>query len=208
MDQWRAGQSGIWAISVRGNPGLTPNFSTLKKDITKLIFNHFVKHAVKIGFVQVGVVCAAWWHFAGAFTTKQQLMHPHCFVYYDKTWMQTVMTCFTKNYYWAAIPDPIWTTNVPYERKLNMLSSTDNNFMIFLFDFERFSIESRFPFFNSHCTLIQWNLVITRSLGPSKLPCYIRFLIIYQGKKTKKYKEQGPAKLSCYKRVLLYPTSL
>ena len=31
-----------------------------------------------------------------------------------------------------------------------MLSSTDNNFMIFLFDFERFSIESRFPFFNSH----------------------------------------------------------
>ena len=31
---------------------------------------------------------------------------------------------------WAAIPDPIWTTNVPYERKINMLSSTDNNFMI------------------------------------------------------------------------------
>ena len=25
---------------------------------------------------------------------------------------------------------------------------------------------------------IQWNLVITRSLGPWKLPCYIRFLII------------------------------
>ena len=27
-----------------------------------------------------------------------------------------------------------------------MLSSTDNNFMIFLFDFERLRIESRFPF--------------------------------------------------------------
>ena len=24
-------------------------------------------------------------------------MHPHCFdVYYDKTWMKTVLTCFTK----------------------------------------------------------------------------------------------------------------
>ena len=32
-----------------------------------------------------------------------------------------------------------------------MLSSTDNNFMICLFDFERFSIESRFPsFFLTH----------------------------------------------------------
>ena len=31
---------------------------------------------------------------------------------------------------------------------------------------------------------------------------------LYQGKKTKNYKELGPAKLPCYKRVLLYPTSL
>ena len=52
-----------------------------------------------------------------------------------------------------------------------------------------------------------WNLIITRSLGPWKLPCYIRF-IIYQGKKTKKYIELGPGELPCYKRVLLYPTSL
>ena len=27
-------------------------------------------------------------------------------------------------------------------------------------------------------SILQWNLVITRSLGPWKLPCYIRFLII------------------------------
>ena len=56
----------------------------------------------------------------------------------------------------AAIPHSIWTTNVPYERKINMLSFTDNNFMICLFDFERFSIESRFPFFLSfflHCIM-------------------------------------------------------
>ena len=31
---------------------------------------------------------------------------------------------------------------------------------------------------------------------------------LYQGTKTKKYKELGPAKLPCYKRVLLYPTYL
>ena len=55
-----------------------------------------------------------------------------------------------KNDCWAAIPDPLWTTNVPYERKINMLSSTDNNVMICLFDFERSSIESRFPFFFTH----------------------------------------------------------
>ena len=69
-------------------------------------------------------------------------------VYYDKTWTKTVLTCMLyKNDCWAAIPDPIWTTNIPYKRKIDMLSSTDNNFMICLVYFERFSIEYRFPFF-------------------------------------------------------------
>ena len=55
---------------------------------------------------------------------------------------------------WAAIPDPLWTTNVPYERKINMLSSTDNNFMIFfLLDFEKFRIECLFLFFSFLLTL-------------------------------------------------------
>ena len=40
---------------------------------------------------------------------------------------------------------------------------------------------------------IQWDLVITRTSGPWKLPCYIRV------KKSKKYKELGPGKLPCYK---------
>ena len=75
-------------------------------------------------------------------------MHPYCLVYYDKTWM-TVLTCFTKNDCWAAIPDPIWMINVN-EIKINMLSSIYNNFMICLFDFERFSIESRFSFVLIH----------------------------------------------------------
>ena len=40
------------------------------------------------------------------------------------------------------------------KKKIDMLSSTDNNFMICLFDLERFSIESRFPFcLNSLCIL-------------------------------------------------------
>ena len=55
-----------------------------------------------------------------------------------------------KNDCWAAISGPIWTTNVSYERKIYMLSYTYNNFMICLFDFEKFSIESRFPFFLTH----------------------------------------------------------
>ena len=91
--------------------------------------------------------------FAGAFTTK----HPHCFVYLDEDSFDMLY----KNYCWAAIPDPIWTTNVPYERKINMLSSTDNNFMICPFDFERFSIESRFSFFNSHCIYFQVKEIIS-----------------------------------------------
>ena len=87
--------------------------------------------------------------FAGAFTTKQQLMHPHCFVYYMTKLDEDSFDMLYKNYCWAAILDPIWTTNVPilYERIKNMVSSTDNNFMICFFDFERFSIESRFFFF-------------------------------------------------------------
>ena len=78
-------------------------------------------------------------------------MHLHCVVYYDKTWVKTILTCFTK-----MIAEQLSLTQyerpmlayIPYERKINMLSSTDNNFMICLFDFERASIGSRFPFFS------------------------------------------------------------
>ena len=34
------------------------------------------------------------------------------------------------------------------------------------------------PLFLISWMMVQWNLVITRTLGPWKLPCYIRFLII------------------------------
>ena len=36
----------------------------------------------------------------------------------------------------------------------------------------------------------------------------MKITLLYQGEKTKTYKELAPAKSPCYKRVLLYPTSL
>ena len=76
---------------------------------------------------------------------------------------------FTKIIAEQPFPDPIWTTNVPYERKTNMLSSTDKISLICLFDFERFSIESRFPFsfFFTHIDRAPW----------STLPCSNRTLL-------------------------------
>ena len=47
---------------------------------------------------------------------------------------------------------------------------------------------------------VQWNLFITRSLGPWKY-LVISGFSLYQGKKTKKYKKLGPAKLPRYKRI-------
>ena len=67
--------------------------------------------------------------FVGAFTTRQQFMHPHCIVYYDKTWMKAVLTCFTKII--AEQPSLTQYERSMYNtRKINMLSFTDNNFMI------------------------------------------------------------------------------
>ena len=43
---------------------------------------------------------------------------------------------------------------------------------------------------------VQWNLIITRSLGPWKLLLLYQVLSLYQGKK-QKYKDMGPAKLPC-----------
>ena len=95
----------------------------------------FVKH-VKIVFVQAGV-CAAWWHlWVQSFHNKaiKQNLDEDSF---DMLYIQ--------NYCWAAIPDPIWMTN---KRKINMLtgSSAENNFMNFLFDFERFRMNLGFLF--------------------------------------------------------------
>ena len=75
--------------------------------------------------------------FAGAFTTKQ---HPCirtvlCTIttLKLKTWTKTVL--LYKIDCWAAIPYPIWTTNVPYERKIDMLWCYHPLITITLFSF-------------------------------------------------------------------------
>ena len=103
--------------------------------------------------------CACVLHdgICGTFTTKQQINASALLCVLWQNLDEDSFDMLYKNYCWAAIPDPIWTTNVSYERKINMPSSIDKNFMICLFDFERLCIESRFPFFlsffYSHCTL-------------------------------------------------------
>ena len=47
---------------------------------------------------------------------------------------------------WAAIPDQYERPMYRMKKNKSVISSTDNNFVICPFDFERFSIESRFPF--------------------------------------------------------------
>ena len=78
---------------------------------------------------------------------------------------------------------------------------------------------AQFKILNCHLGLlpvvyIQWTLVIKSTdtveprynevLGTMKITLLYQVSVLYQGKKTKKYKELGPAKLPCYKRVLLY----
>ena len=134
----------------KGNPGLAPNFSKSKKDIAKLIslydsiilllsFGTCIVHSysamdgctaisfvkrVKIVFVQVGVVCAAWGHLQ----ELSQRSNNSCICTALCTTTQNLddnsFDMLYKYDCWAAIPDPIWMTNVPYERKINMLSST------------------------------------------------------------------------------------
>ena len=55
---------------------------------------------------------------------------------------------------------------------------------------------------------IQWNLIITRSLGPCQITFLYQVSHYIRVKIQRNITELGPAKLPCYKRVLLYPTSL
>ena len=132
--------------------GFDSKFLTIKKRyLTKLISVHY-SIIILLYLVHCSFIFGyGWLHslccmmaFVEAFTTKQQFMHPRCVVCHDKIWTKTFLTCFTKMIAdcWAAIPDQIWMTNVQCKRKINMLSFTDTNFMIFLFDFERFRIDS------------------------------------------------------------------
>ena len=88
---------------------------------------NFVKH-VKIGFVQVGVVCAAWWHLRELSQQSNNNASTLLWVLWQNL-DEDSFDMLYKNDCWVAIPDQIWTTNVPYERKINMLSSIDKKFM-------------------------------------------------------------------------------
>ena len=100
----------------------------------------------KLIFGQVGVVCAAWWHLREL--SQQSNINASALI--CVLWQNLDEDSFDmlyKNDCWAAIPGPIWRPMYQNEREIKMLSSTDSNFMICRFDFERFSIESWFPFF-------------------------------------------------------------
>ena len=126
------------------------------------IFGHGWLHSnqvcktCQIVFVQVGVLCAAWWNLRELpLKSNNSCIHT---AYDDKGLKHSNLDedsfdMLYKNYCRAAIPDPIWTINVPYERKINMLSSTDNNVMILSSSILRdLGLNLSFLFFyNSHC---------------------------------------------------------
>ena len=106
---------------------------------------NLVKH-VNIFLLQVGInVWAAWWHLRelSQQTWQSNNIHALCILWqnldedsFDMLWK--IIAEQPSRYERPMYHRPIWTKH--------MLTSTDKNFMIFLFDFERFRIESQFPF--------------------------------------------------------------
>ena len=179
MTHWSCILNNRWLLSLSEwrirKPGFDSiNFSKLRKDITKLIS----VHDSIISLLLFGTLFIHIWPWMAAQQSilsnisKLVLSKLALFVLHngicgsfqnEATINASALLCVLRqnldedsfdmlyeNYCWAAISHQIWTTNVPYERKIDMLSSTDNNFMICLFDFERFSIEPRYPFFVTH----------------------------------------------------------
>ena len=100
--------------------------------------------------------------FAGAFTTKQPFIHPHC-----------TNSKLGRRQFWhdlqklllSSHPRPNMNDQCTIWKK-----NTENNFMMFLFNFKRFRIEFRFLFFfNSHCRGTTW-LQIDGSIYDKKYP--------------------------------------
>ena len=118
-------------------------------------------------FVQIGVVRGCMMAITGAFTTEQQSRASALHCVQCQNLDEYSFDMLYKNYCWAAIPDPIWTTNLPFERMMDRISSNDNNFM-FLFVFERFRIESWFPFFLIINTTVS-------TVGIMVVECWYRF---------------------------------
>ena len=88
----------------------------------------------QIGFVQVGVVCAAS-SIAGDFHNKATIGASALLCVQWQNLDGDSFDMLYKNDCWAAIPDPIWTISVPYE-----------SFAISFFNFEEFWVKPGFPF--------------------------------------------------------------
>ena len=102
----------------------------------------------QIGFVQAGVVCAAWYHCGGL----SQQNNNRC--------VRTALCTMTKlgwRQFWHALQKWLLSSHpwpnmndqcTIYERKINMLSCTEISFVIslFFFNFEKFGVKPWFPF--------------------------------------------------------------
>ena len=141
------------------------------------IFGHGWLHSNQFCKTRQNCFCPSWrclrcmMAFAGAFTTKQQ----------SKTWTKTVLTCFTK-WLLRSHPWPNMNNQCTIWKKNKLLSSTDNNCMIFLFDFERFRIEYRFPFIflthAVHFTFNYWNWFRSNASFTHKVQLTCRFSLV------------------------------
>ena len=70
------------------------------------------------------------------------------------TWTKTTDMCYKIDCCAGSIHGQIWMNNVPNESCIIMLSCTDFSFVISFFDFEKFGVKLKFPFFKSLCIVM------------------------------------------------------
>ena len=181
-----------WELKKKRKPGLIPNFSKSKRDITQLISVHYSILSILLSF---GIIVHSYLAMDGCTTinlvkhvktvlSKLALFALHdgiCASFYSKAAKQNLdkkrFDMLYKNYCWAAIPNPIWMTNVPFESKIIMLSSTDKNFMILLFNFESFRIESWFRFVFTRSVYVAILEACICELSQKLLLFFVRYVI-------------------------------
>ena len=118
MHEWKLYSKSKKRRKKKKKPGFDSKFLKIEKDITKLIsvhdsiiiqlsfwhivhslFGHGWLHSNQLCktcqncFIQVGVVCAAWWHLRELSQQSNNSCIRTLNVYYDKTWTITVLTC-------------------------------------------------------------------------------------------------------------------
>ena len=107
----------------------------IRQHSNTFIFLFFINY--QNSFVQVGVVCTAWWHLRelSQQSNSSCIMLPHCIVQQTQNLdRKIVLTCFTK-WLLSSHPWPSMNDRCTIWKKKYMPSSTDNNFMILSFRF-------------------------------------------------------------------------